>query len=502
VTKNHLLRILSGSALIIFTGLLSGRASAQRVLRWGADPSGGAPYVFNDPNHPDQYIGYEKEMVDALAAAMGRKPEFVASDWETLVSALQRGSFDVIVNGLEPTTDRAKQIDFSNPYYVFELQLTVRSDEQQIRSLADCHSRVVGTLGNTAASRLMQKEGIPWRGYADPVAAYRDLELKRIDAVLMDVPMEMYYARPNPKLKPAGEPFARGTYNVGLPKGDEKLKAEVNAAIDKIIRDGTLEEILRKWNLWNDAQAELQNPIRSGQEPSRIAYEITSASFNWREALWRLTRAAVVTVLVAFGAMFIALTLGMPLAIGQWKGPRWLQWLCTVYIEFFRGTPVLVQLLFLYFGLPTIGLAMPGPLTALVGLGLNYAAYESQVYRAALEAIPRGQWEAAYLLGMNPLLAFRRIILPQAFRIALPPMTNDFVSLFKDTSVAYAISVWELATAYRELANASGQFLLLGVAVSLFYLAMSLPMAHLARRLERRLQRGRVAEVGHEPAAA
>ena len=462
---------------------------AQQVLRWGADPSGGAPYVFNDPNHPDQYIGYEKEMVDAMAAAMGRKPVFVPSDWETLVSALERRSFDVIINGLEPTTDRAKQIDFSNAYYVFELQLTVRSDEDRIRTLADCHNRVVGTLGNTAASRLMQKDGIPWRGYPDPVAAYRDLELKRIDAVLMDVPMEMYYARSNPKFKPAGQPFARGTYNVGLPKGDEKLKTDVNAAIDKIIRDGTLEQILRKWNLWNDAQAELQNPIRAGQQASSVAYDMTSASFNWREAIWRLTRAAMVTVLIAFGAMFIALILGMPLAIGQWKGPRALQWLCTVYIEFFRGTPVLVQLLFLYFGLPTIGLAMPGWLTALIGLGLNYAAYESQIYRAALQAIPRGQWEAAYLLGMNPLLAFRRIILPQAFRIALPPMTNDFVSLFKDTSVAYAISVWELATAYRELANASGQFLLLGVAVSLFYLAMSLPMAHLARRLERRLQR-------------
>jgi polar amino acid transport system substrate-binding protein len=147
-----------------------------------------------------------------------------------------------------------------------------------------------------------------------------------------------------------------------------------------------------------------------------------------------------------------------------------------------------VQLLFLYFGLPVLGIAMPGLLTALVGLGLNYAAYESQVYRAALDAIPKGQWEASYSLGMSPLLAFRRIILPQAFRIALPPMTNDFVSLFKDTSVAFAISVWELATAYRELANASGQFLLLGLIVSLFYLAMSLPMAHVARLLEQRLR--------------
>jgi polar amino acid transport system substrate-binding protein len=467
-------------------------AQAQKPLRWGADPSGGAPYVFNDPNHPDQYIGYEKEMVDALAAAMGRQAEFVPSDWETLVSALRRKSFDVIVNGLEPTADRQKQIQFSKPYYIFQLALTVRSDEQQIHSLDDCKNRVVATLGNTAASRLLQKEGIPMKAYADPPTAYEDLKLGRVDAVIMDVPAEVFYVSKDPKVKRACEPFFRGTYNIGLRKGDDELKTEVDAAIDKIINDGSLEQILRKWGLWNDAQLDLQTKNKTGQAPPQsesAGYDITSISFNWREAIWRLTRASFVTVLIAFGAMAIAVVLGMPLAIGQWKGPRPIQWVCTIYVEFFRGTPVLVQLLFLYFGLPTIGLAMPGWLTALIGLGLNYAAYESQVYRAALEAIPRGQWEASYLLGMSPLLAFRRIILPQAFRIALPPMTNDFVSLFKDTSVAYAISVWELATAYRELANASGQFLLLGVAVSIFYLLMSLPMAHLARRLERRLQR-------------
>jgi len=479
-------RAVCAVAIIAIGGLC---VHAQQTLRWGADPSGGAPYVFNDPNHPDQYIGYEKEIADALAAAMDRKPELVPSDWETLVSALQRGSFDVIINGLEPTADRQKQIQFSKPYYIFQLALTVRKNEQQIHSLADCKNRVVGTLGNTAASRLLQKENIPFKSYAEPLTAYRDLELKRIDAVIMDVPAEVFYVSKSTTLKRAGEPFFRGTYNIGLRKDDDALKTQVDAAIDKITGDGTLEKILRKWGLWNDAQLELQTASKTGQPINNAGYDITSATFNWREAVWRLARAAVVTVLIAFGSMAIALVLGMPLAIGQWKGPRFVQWLCTVYVEFFRGTPVLVQLLFLYFGLPTIGLAMPGWLTALIGLGLNYAAYESQVYRAALEAIPRGQWEASYLLGMGPLLAFRRIILPQAFRIALPPMTNDFVSLFKDTSTAYAISVWELATAYRELANASGQFLLLGVAVSLYYLAMSLPMAHLARRLERRLQR-------------
>jgi polar amino acid transport system substrate-binding protein len=491
----------SAAALALWLTLAGGVVGAQEALRWGADPSGGAPYVFADPAHPEQYIGYEKEMVEALAAAMNRRPEFVPTDWETIVEALRRGQFDVIVNGLEPTADRAQFILFSKPYYIFQLQLTVRRSEERIRTLEDCRRRLVGTLGNTAASRLLEKEGIPFKGYADPVGAYRDLEVGRLDAVLMDVPMEMFYARRNPRLKPAAEPFHRGAYVIGLRQGDEALKKEVDAAIDRIARDGTLERILRKWSLWNAAQSELQaealtdaGELKQGGGEAREAppaYDLTSTTFNWSEAVWRLTRAALVTVLLAFGAMVIAVTLGLALAVGQSRGPGWLRFLSTLYVEFFRGTPVLVQLLFLYFGLPKLGVVMPGWLTALVGLGLNYAAYESQVYRAALEAVPKGQTEAAYALGMSPVLAFRRVVLPQAFRIALPPMTNDFVSLFKDTSVAFAISVWELATAYRELANASGEFLLLGAIVSAFYLLMSLPLAHLARRLEARLRRGR-----------
>src|SRR3954454_24827564 len=108
-------------------------------------------------------------MVEALAAAMGRRAEFVPSDWETLVSALQRRSFDVIVNGLEPTGDRAQVILFSKAYYIFQLQLTVRRDDNRINSIDDCKNRVVGTLANTAASRLLDQRGISARGYADPI---------------------------------------------------------------------------------------------------------------------------------------------------------------------------------------------------------------------------------------------------------------------------------------------------------------------------------------------
>jgi His/Glu/Gln/Arg/opine family amino acid ABC transporter permease subunit len=233
--------------------------------------------------------------------------------------------------------------------------LTVKRTDNLITSLEDCkkHQKTVGTLVNCAASRLLDQSGYKAKAYQDPVGAYQDLELGRVDAVLMDVAGEMFYARKNPKLKAVGKPFQTGF------------------------------------------------------------------------------KAASVTVLLAFGAMMIAVILGLPLAIGQSNGGPVIKAACTVYIEFFRGTPVLVQLLFLYFGLPVIGITLPGWLTAIVGLGLNYAAYESQVYRTAFQAIPKRQWQVAYSLGMRPLLAFRRIIFPQAFRVALPPMTNDFVALFR-----------------------------------------------------------------------
>lgn len=480
---------------LVLTASLFGPAGAQAdpvrsPLRWGADPSGGAPYVFTDPAHPSETIGYEKELVDALAAELGATPELVPTDWETVVPALQRGEFDLLVNGLEPTPDRAREILFSRPYYVFSLGLTVRRDDAGApRSLADARTRgkVVATLGNTAASRLLEQENVPARAYADPVGAYADLAVGRVDAVLMDKPVETFYALPDARFRPAEEPpTARGVYVVGLRRGDEALRARVDAAIEALRGRGETERILRRWNLWDEHQSAL---AASGPgDTYGLSTVGRTGGLAWPATLARLARAALVTVGLAFGAMVLAVALGLPVAWAEAGGAgRWGRAVAVAYVEFFRGTPVVVQLLFLYFGLPRLGVTLPGWLTALAGLGLNYAAYESQVYRAAFGSVPRGQWEAASALGLGRVMAFRYVALPQALRVALPAMTNDFVALFKDTSVAFAISVWELATAYRELANASQNFLLLGVVVSGFYLAMSLPLAHFARRLERRL---------------
>ena len=451
------------------------------VLVWGGDPSGGAPYVYADPSAPNTYIGYEVQLAQMLARELGVRAEFHPTEWNSILPSLNRKEFDVILDGFEPTPDRQKEILFSVPYYIFRQQLTVRADNTTITDLESCKGLQVGTLANSAASRVLGSLGFEVKAYEDPVSAYNDLELGRIDVVMLDRPIAVFYAHGNKKLKDAGIPFSEGLYAVGIRQGDDSLKAAIDHAIVKLFNDGSLRRLYQDWGLWDDEQIKIK-------DSEALLAKQAGLTFNWTDGMLNLLRAACVTVAIAIVAMAIAIGLGMFLGIGHMWGPPWLQVLITSYVEIFRGTPVLVQLLFLYFGLPIIGITMPGWLTAIIGLGLNYAAYESEVYRGAFQSVPVGQHEAAEVLGMSRTLAMKRVIVPQAFRIALPAMTNDFIALFKDTSTAFAISVWELATAYRELANASQKFLVLGALTALLYFAMSYPLSLFARRLERWLR--------------
>ncbi len=203
---------------------------------------------------------------------------------------------------------------------------------------------------------------------------------------------------------------------------------------------------------------------------------------------WQFVSAAGVTLLLTLLAFAIAVPLGALLAIARVFGNRWVRGLARAYVELFRGTPVLLQLFVLYYGLaPYVNL---GPVQAAVlGLGFNYAAYEAEVYRGALLAIPRGQTEAAKALGMGPWQILRHILLPQALRLALPPMTNDFVSLLKDSSLVSVITVIELTKRMTIAAVDMRGWLVPGLACAALYLALSLPLSELARRLERRLAR-------------
>ena len=194
------------------------------------------------------------------------------------------------------------------------------------------------------------------------------------------------------------------------------------------------------------------------------------------------------TVIVAAGSLIFALIFGLVITLLRISGWRLLQWPAVAYIEFFRGTPALVQLFVIYFGLPDIGL-QPTPLQAgIVGLGLNGAAYLAEIYRAGIQSIHRGQMEAALALGMTPVKAMQYIVLPQAIRTMLPPITSFAIVLLKDTSVVFAIGVVEIMALARNLVTETLQSAAVYLIAGILYLCMTIPMARLAARLERQRQ--------------
>ena len=197
------------------------------------------------------------------------------------------------------------------------------------------------------------------------------------------------------------------------------------------------------------------------------------------------------TVLLASLAMPLAILVGLSIAVGRLYGPKFLRPPLGWYVEVVRGTPLVLQLYLIFFLLPEWGVSMPAFWAAIIGLAINYSAYEAEIYRAGLQAIPRGQMEAALSLGMSKWLALRRIIVPQAVRIVIPPVTNDFIALFKDTAVCSVITVVELSKEYYIHARSTGAVVELGLVTALLYLAMSYPLSIFVSRMERRLAEGR-----------
>ena len=205
-------------------------------------------------------------------------------------------------------------------------------------------------------------------------------------------------------------------------------------------------------------------------------------------AAWPLLlRGTWMTIQLSALAMIFGLAVAILCAWAKTSGPAPMRWLVNAYVEVIRGTPLVLQLYLIFFLLPELGLSIPAVVAAILGLAINYSAYEAEIYRAGLQAIPRGQMEAALSLGMKPARALRVVIIPQAVRIVIPPVTNDFIALFKDTSVCSVILVTELTRQYNELYNFNRDLIVELAAVTAgLYLLMSYPLALLARRLENR----------------
>lgn len=479
---------------IFYTTYIS---NSENVLRFAADTESGAPYVFFDPNSPTTLVGFEIEIIYEIAQQLGYKTEFIQTQWDGLVPGLNRFNYDVVINGLEITEDRKNEVNFSIPYYFTYEQLVVRKDQEGLESLEDLKNKKVGTLEGSLAERIMRKfGGIDVRTYDSEANAYTELENERLDAVLIDAPVAMYYAGWNPQLKLIGKPIGEVSYGIVLRKEDTRLTESINNALRKMIETGKLREILERWNLWNGAMATYLSD-NTPQVTKPVKYEeylkTQSRKLTFLERMERyytfaplFIDAAWLTLKLSLISMIVAVVLGLFLALMRVYAPFPIYSLSVAYIEIIRGTPLLIQLFFIYFALPMLGINLPRFAAAVLALGLNYAAYEAEIYRAGLFAVPKGQMEAAISLGLTKTQSLRYIVLPQAFRIVLPPITNDFIALLKDSSLVSVIALVELTKLYGVLAATYFDYIGIGIIIAVLYLLLGLPFVKLSKMAENR----------------
>lgn len=493
--------------------VLSAAAQDPPVLRWGTDPTGGAPYVYRDG---ERFVGFEVELAEYLAAELGRAARMVVGDWDKLPELLAKPAedpdgIDIVLNGYEFREDLEKLYPSTIPYYVYRLGLVIHRDNAgaisgwgDLRRPRDEGGRprktTVGVLGGSVAHEFLKGEPFADRIELlinpDVATVIGLVEEKRLDATVQDLPACLYYVRHGKNLLLADEPRRPGFYVILTRPGDTELRERLNAALRKAIRDGTLRRIYARYGLWNEDQERLaywaEQPwpptaVEPGAEIVRDRPEADLAAL-----FAELLRAAGMTVFLSVTSFPLAMLIGMLVAVGRVYGPWWLRVPLGIYVEFLRGTPLLLQLYFVFYLLPQLipGLSLTPLQAGILGLAINYSAYEAENYRAGLLAIPKGQMEAALALGMTPLTALRVVVVPQAVRLVIPPVTNDFIALFKDTSVCSVILITELTRKYNELYNFNrGYVVELAFLTAGLYLLMSYPLAVLAGYLERRAGR-------------
>ncbi len=446
-----------------------------------------------NPEDPTKLVGFDVEVAELIARELGRTPQFVQVAFAQLDQSAIRGDFDIGLCGIEDTPARRSMVAASVPYYEFREVLTVReADRERFRSLADLRGRRIATLGGTIAYEILLKaeaeHAVTAVSYDDDVHPYSDLLLGRVDAVLLDNVLAERSMRRNTGLFTQPDAVEVGHYVVITAPGNLELRDRVDEILRSAMADGRLEAIFRKWKVWNDDQPALYSRVLAAagdvvaERPAAARPTRTDLTLQYLPSLFE---AALITLALSCLSMALAVILGIAIATGRVYGGPLTRAVLTGYVELMRGTPVLLQLFVIYYGLATM-VRLPAFVAALLGLGLNYAAYESEIYRSALEAVPRGQLEASRILGFSRMQILRLIRGPQAFRLALAPMTNDFVALLKDSSLVSVLTVVELTKRTQIFAANIGSWVIPGILCAALYLAMSLPLGHLARRLEMR----------------
>jgi His/Glu/Gln/Arg/opine family amino acid ABC transporter permease subunit len=443
-------------------------------LRIGTD----ATYPPFEQKVGDRYEGFDIDLGNAIARRLRAKATWINISFDGIFAALVRKKYDLIISDVVSTPERRKVVAFSDPYYRAGQILAVRKENDTIHSPADLKGKLAGVQLNTTAQFALEKMGgISLRKYNSIDLALLDLTNRRLDAVAADLPTVRAMIKQNFRdLKTTGDLFTDEQYCVVLRQEDDSLRQAVNAALADIRTSGEYDQFYQRWL----ADPGEEREARTSRLPEPLGLLARVSPVLLRGLGWTVQLTAL--------ALLFGIPIGLAGALARLSRFRPLSLLAGTYVEVIRGTPLLVQIFFIYFVLPRVGISLPEFATAIVALSVNTGAYVTEIFRAGIQSIEVGQMEAARSLGMTYGLAMRRVVLPQAFRRVLPPLTNEAIALLKDSSLVSIMGMTELTRTGQELASRFAQPMAIWPAVALLYLALTLPLTRLAYLLESRWQ--------------
>jgi len=485
------------------------------------------PYGYK--NEDGEYVGFDLDLAAEVCKRNGWKLKKQPIDWDSKDMELSTGAIDCIWNGFT-MNGREELYTWSVPY-VDNSQVVIVKKNSDIKKLSDLAGKVVAVQADSSAlaaftgddaseeNKALAKSFTELQEVPDYNSAFMNLEVGAVDAICLDIGVASYeIAVRDDKFAMLEEQVSTEQYGVGFNLGNTQLRDVVQNTLFEMLEDGTFEAIAKEWDLQDciclSKDAVIENtlePIQSADATQPVISDKTSNDEQQEESdvptkykkgkqkkdlkwAWNVTKqlgeGLSATLAIFFLTLIFSLPLGLFIAFGRMSKFKPLQVIAKFYISIMRGTPLMLQLIAVFYG-PSIILNWNQPrnyrfIAIIIGFVLNYAAYFAEIYRSGIQGVPKGQYEAAHVLGYSRVQTFWKIVFPQMCKRVIPPVTNEIITLVKDTSLAFALAYTEMFKVAKTIVAAQATILPLFIAGA-FYYFFNLLVAFIMERIEKKL---------------
>lgn len=455
------------------------------------------PYGYQDES--GEYVGFDLSLAQEVCNRKGWELVKQPIKWESKDMELKSGNIHCIWNGFT-MNGREDSYTWSVPY-VDNSQVVIVKNDSSIKKLEDLAGKIVAVQSDSSALAALSGEDASEENLelastfaalqeiADYNSAFMNLQAGAVDAICMDIGVANYEMEARGgAFTMLDEQVSTEQYGIGFKLGNSELRDIVQETLLEMLDDGTFNKIAKEWGL-EDCVC-LSHEEAEAASTETPAVEKKSQGNRIVHTIKQLARGMGDTLLIFFLTLLFAMPLGLVIAFGRRSRFFIVRWIFRIYISIMRGTPLMLQLLVVFFGPYLLfGAVMPGEyrfIAVIIGFSLNYAAYFAEIYRAGIEGVPKGQYEAASVLGYTKSQTFWKIVFPQMCKRVIPPVTNEIITLVKDTSLAFALAYTEMFTVAKQISASQSTMMPLFIA-GIFYYVFNFLVAVVMEHVEKKL---------------